>query len=115
MNTPLTKSLTKGHFFLQLESHVFGSHRPVPQDVYARLKALEERVLFLEGVSPEYFSVTTNLLKSSQCDGDDDDNDSARPKESDAEAIASLSAINKRIQELRSNLVTGKVSVKMEL
>ena len=73
MNTPLTKSLTKGHFFLQLESHVFGSHRPVPQDVYARLKALEERVLFLEGVSPENFSVTTNLLKSSQCDGDDDD------------------------------------------
>lgn len=28
---------------------------PVPHDVYARLKALEDRVLRLEGISPEYF------------------------------------------------------------
>ncbi|XP_042859804.1 molybdopterin synthase catalytic subunit-like isoform X2 [Penaeus japonicus] len=28
---------------------------PVPQDVYARLKAVEDRLLHLEGISPEYF------------------------------------------------------------
>ena len=90
---------------------MFGRHRPVPKDVYARLKALEERVLFLEGVSPEYFSVAQSLMKSSHSDEGDDD-DIARSKESDAEAkaIASLSTINKRIQELRSNLVTSKAS-----
>ncbi|XP_052127443.1 molybdopterin synthase catalytic subunit isoform X3 [Frankliniella occidentalis] len=30
------------------------NYRPVPKDVYARLKQLEDRILFLEGVSPEY-------------------------------------------------------------
>lgn len=93
---------------------MFGSHRPVPKDVYARLKALEERVLFLEGVSPEYLSVAQSLMKPSRRDGGDDD-DVARTKENKAETIASLSAINKRIQDLRSNLVTAKASVKMEL
>jgi MAP3K12-binding inhibitory protein 1 len=91
---------------------VFGSNRPVPKEVYARLKALEERVLFLEGVSPEYFSVTQTIMKTSQSD----DDDVTQSKESDAEAIASLSSINKRIQELRSNLVNKSESiVKMEL
>jgi hypothetical protein len=91
---------------------VFGSNRPVPKEVYARLKALEERVLFLEGVSPEYFSVTQTIMKTSQSD----DDDVTQSKESDAEAIASLSSINMRIQELRSNLVNKSEStVKMEL
>ncbi len=91
---------------------MFGSNRPVPKEVYARLKALEERVLFLEGVSPEYFSVTQTIMKTSQSD----DDDVTQSKESDAEAIASLSSINKRIQELRSNLVNKSEStVKMEL
>ena len=30
--------------------------RPLPCDVYKRLTNLEEKVLFLEGMSPEYFS-----------------------------------------------------------
>ncbi len=91
---------------------MFGSNRPVPKEVYARLKALEERVLFLEGVSPEYFSVTQTIMKTSQSD----DDDVTQSKESDAEAIASLSSINMRIQELRSNLVNKSEStVKMEL
>lgn len=32
-----------------------GPEMPVPKDVYARLKAVEDRVLHLEGISPEYF------------------------------------------------------------
>jgi MAP3K12-binding inhibitory protein 1 len=33
-----------------------GGEKPVPKDIYARLKTIEEKILFLEGVSPEYFS-----------------------------------------------------------
>jgi MAP3K12-binding inhibitory protein 1 len=33
-----------------------GGEKPVPRDIYARLKTIEEKILFLEGVSPEYFS-----------------------------------------------------------
>lgn len=29
-------------------------NRPVPKDVYARLKNIEDRILYLEGISPEY-------------------------------------------------------------
>ena len=29
--------------------------QPIPADIYARLKALEESILYLESVSPEYF------------------------------------------------------------
>jgi len=32
------------------------SEKPVAKDIYARLKAVEDKILFLEGVSPEYFS-----------------------------------------------------------
>lgn len=28
---------------------------PVPRDIYQRIKKLEDRILELEGVSPEYF------------------------------------------------------------
>ncbi|XP_071542116.1 molybdopterin synthase catalytic subunit isoform X1 [Panulirus ornatus] len=39
-----------------LESHLnFLPGPPVPRDVYKRLKLLEDRVLHLEGMSPEYF------------------------------------------------------------
>lgn len=38
-------------------------NRPVPKDVYARLKELEDRILFLEGVSPEYSQVLVNVPK----------------------------------------------------
>ncbi|XP_069959495.1 serine-rich adhesin for platelets isoform X2 [Cherax quadricarinatus] len=39
-----------------LESHLkLTPSGPVPRDVYARIKAVEDRVLHLEGISPEYF------------------------------------------------------------
>ncbi|MPC15609.1 MAP3K12-binding inhibitory protein 1 [Portunus trituberculatus] len=47
-----------------LESHlriVPGS--AIPRDIYARLKAVEDRVLHLEGISPEYFR-NYNVLTS---------------------------------------------------
>lgn len=34
---------------------------PVPLSVYQRLKKLEDRILELEGLSPEYFQSTVSL------------------------------------------------------
>jgi hypothetical protein len=61
---------------------------------------LEERVLYLEGLSPEYFSVTQNLIKVTKCD-----QDVKEKEENNEEMMTSLSNINKRIQELRASLV----------
>lgn len=33
---------------------ILGINRPVPRDVYERLKNIEDRILYLEGISPEY-------------------------------------------------------------
>ncbi|XP_064483986.1 MAP3K12-binding inhibitory protein 1-like [Ornithodoros turicata] len=40
-----------------MESHLkIKSGCSVPQDVYARIKQLEDRILYLEGISPDYFT-----------------------------------------------------------
>jgi hypothetical protein len=36
-------------------------HGPVPKDIYSRLKQIEDRILHLEGLSPEYFQFWVNL------------------------------------------------------
>ncbi|ROL18750.1 MAP3K12-binding inhibitory protein 1 [Anabarilius grahami] len=41
-----------------MESHLKLPPSPVPQSVYQRLKKLEDRILELEGLSPEYFHST---------------------------------------------------------
>lgn len=33
---------------------ILGINRPVPKDIYERLKNIEDRILYLEGISPEY-------------------------------------------------------------
>lgn len=39
-----------------MEKHLgFSDNQPIPKDVYTRLKALEDRILYLESTSPEYF------------------------------------------------------------
>ncbi|PNF34914.1 Molybdopterin synthase catalytic subunit [Cryptotermes secundus] len=35
-------------------------HGPVPKDIYSRLKQIEDRILHLEGLSPEYFQFWEN-------------------------------------------------------
>ena len=79
--------------------------KPVPRDVYERLQRLEERVRFLEGMSPEYFrsvegdeagARTSSLLEHVK-------------REERSEAVAtSLTGINSRIQELQSSLRVKK-------
>jgi hypothetical protein len=36
-------------------------HGPVPRDIYSRLKQIEDRILYLEGLSPEYFHFWVNI------------------------------------------------------
>lgn len=36
-------------------------HDPVPKDIYFRLKQIEDRILYLEGLSPEYFQFWVNI------------------------------------------------------
>lgn len=57
----------------------------MPQDVYARLKALEDRILYLESTSPEYF----------------DDVSRIQAKKEDDEV---LSKIDHRMEELKKKL-----------
>lgn len=34
--------------------HMMGINKPVPKDIYERLKKIEDRILYLESISPEY-------------------------------------------------------------
>ncbi|XP_036143513.1 molybdopterin synthase catalytic subunit isoform X6 [Monomorium pharaonis] len=34
--------------------HMIGMNKPVPKDIYERLKNIEDRILYLESISPEY-------------------------------------------------------------
>ena len=100
---------------LQLEEHLFGDDRPVPKDVYARLKSLEERVLYLEGVSPEYFLTAQIAMAKMSKQREEESDAKMRATQNDDEVMTSLTNINKRIQELRSSLLVDKKSgIKME-
>ncbi|KAM7403438.1 hypothetical protein PAMA_004073 [Pampus argenteus] len=63
---------------------------PVPLSVYQRLKKLEDRILELEGLSPEYFQSTSHLHK--------------RPKTSSAPAC-SLTELDEKISAVKAALL----------
>ncbi|XP_037603355.1 MAP3K12-binding inhibitory protein 1 [Sebastes umbrosus] len=63
---------------------------PVPLSVYQRLKKLEDRILELEGLSPEYFQSTSHLHK--------------RPKPSPAQAC-SLTELDEKISAVKAALL----------
>ncbi|XP_030247925.1 MAP3K12-binding inhibitory protein 1 [Sparus aurata] len=63
---------------------------PVPLSVYQRLKRLEDRILELEGLSPEYFQSTSHLHK--------------RPKTSPAQAC-SLTELDEKISAVKAALL----------
>ncbi|XP_015758841.1 PREDICTED: MAP3K12-binding inhibitory protein 1-like [Acropora digitifera] len=85
-----------------LETHFgYKPGRPLPCDVYKRLTNLEEKVLFLEGMSPEYFSQNT------QNSGHGSHH---RRKENDSSQGLTLHSIDERIRSLRSSLSKGQAS-----
>ncbi|XP_040917408.1 MAP3K12-binding inhibitory protein 1 [Toxotes jaculatrix] len=63
---------------------------PVPLSVYQRLRKLEDRILELEGLSPEYFQSTSHLHK--------------RPKRSPAQDC-SLTELNEKINAVKAALL----------
>ncbi|CAK6965987.1 MAP3K12-binding inhibitory protein 1 [Scomber scombrus] len=63
---------------------------PVPSSVYQRIKKLEDRILELEGLSPEYFQSTSHLHK--------------RPKTSPAQAC-SLTELDEKISAVKAALL----------
>lgn len=51
-----------------MEKHLGLKEQPIPQDVYNRLKMLEDRILYLESVSPEYFDGSFNPQNNKEDD-----------------------------------------------
>jgi molybdopterin synthase catalytic subunit len=39
---------------ISASEHRMGINKPVPKDIYERLKNIEDRILHLESISPEY-------------------------------------------------------------
>ncbi|XP_061099319.1 MAP3K12-binding inhibitory protein 1 isoform X2 [Conger conger] len=74
--------------FPGFKSHV--KDRPVPQNIYQRLKCMEDRILELEGLSPEYFQSTGNLHKRSK----------ATPSQA-----CSLTELDRKINALKASLL----------
>ncbi|RVE57695.1 hypothetical protein OJAV_G00218750 [Oryzias javanicus] len=74
-----------------IETHLkLPSAGPVPLSVFHRLKKLEDRILELEGLSPEYFQSTNHLHK--------------RPKPSFSQAC-SLTELDQKISAVRAALM----------
>lgn len=80
-----------------MESHLkLKSGCVVPQDVYARIKQLEDRILYLEGISPDYF---TNSAHSASAAQTSQSREAARQYDD-----WSMSQIESRISLLQSRL-----------
>ncbi|KAG9347313.1 hypothetical protein JZ751_004880 [Albula glossodonta] len=74
-----------------IETHLkLTADRPVPQSIYQRLKCMEDRILELEGLSPEYFQSTGHLHKRS------------KPTPSQA---YSLTELDRKINALKASLL----------
>lgn len=74
-----------------IETHLkLPSAGPVPLSVYQRIKRLEDRILELEGLSPEYFQATSHLHK--------------RPKMTSPQAC-SLTELDEKISAVKAALL----------
>ncbi|XP_014211986.1 molybdopterin synthase catalytic subunit isoform X1 [Copidosoma floridanum] len=52
---------------------ILGMNKPVPKDVYERLKKIEDRLLLLESTSPEYKNLWAGVMKEKPENSDDDE------------------------------------------
>ncbi|XP_046458269.1 molybdopterin synthase catalytic subunit-like [Daphnia pulex] len=68
VNTKLNPTPAIQERLQNMEKHLgFNSReQPIPLDVYGRLKALEDRILHLESISPEYFDGPFNLQNNKE-------------------------------------------------
>ena len=84
---------------INIERKLGFNNRPVPKDIYERLKLLEDKIEYLEGMSPEYFNIGIKNVSKNEHDYGNA-NSIMRQEENQK----SLSAINTRIQELQASL-----------
>ena len=116
-----------------LEQHL--SLKPIQRELYLRLKDIEDRVLYLEGISPEYFRSVSKTIDETAKNGNTINSgqvnrnnirpsfgQAAQSKQSQVENTAykealtsSLCMINKRIQELQSKLKESNVETQKEI
>jgi len=69
-----------------MEQHLgIYENQPIPGDIYTRIKALEESILYLESVSPEYFDGEFRLSRQK-------------------DEVEVVNQIDKRMAELRRKL-----------
>ena len=106
---------------INLEEHL--KLKPIQKELYLRLKDIENRVLYLEGLSPEYFDGNPRALSMHEQNGKSDNDKNTGDNYSNnslgsengteqqienteyKEALSnSLCVINKRIQELQTKL-----------
>lgn len=86
-----------------VETHLgYGPGRPVPCDVYKRLADLEEKILHLEGLSPEYFRQNAQNMRHRRI--------SSSGEMTDSTQNLTLDAIDERIRTLRHSLSKGHAS-----
>ena len=90
---------------LEKKVPVIAPKGPVPKDVYARIKALEDRVRYLEGISPEYFC---NFVKMESESDNGSASGSSGAGDRGEDLAKSLSGINTRIQQLQASLMVKK-------
>ena len=115
---PLPEGIRERVISLESRSLLAGSsNRPVPKDVYARLKALEDRVAYLASVSPEYLDILEIKKETSNVQGGSGYPDhraeqmrKIKSEERSHDISKSLSGINTRIQELQASLKASNKS-----
>jgi len=87
----------------QMEAQV-RPNRPVPKGIYARLKQLEDRILYLEGISPEYKGLLKSKCKCEIRSSKDMVNVRLEEGGRKQQITQSLTTINSRINHLKAML-----------
>ncbi|XP_002741759.1 MAP3K12-binding inhibitory protein 1-like [Saccoglossus kowalevskii] len=84
-----------------MEKHLkLETGQPVPKDFYSRIKRLEDKILQLEGLSPEYFSAASTSYKRHRTESEHKD----RRERQDM----SIADIDQRMKELHESLLKKK-------
>lgn len=96
--------------FSELEKKVtFGENKPMPMDIYTRLKILEDRIVMLEGISPEYF----NPVLKENFKNEKEEVEEIRRKRK-AQVKGSLSELDERIFILKNLLKTQIIKAELD-
>ncbi|KAH0551307.1 hypothetical protein KQX54_001452 [Cotesia glomerata] len=88
-NSVLDERLSESEKFL-------GISKPVPRDIYERVKKIEDKLLYLESISPEYRNICIRQQTDKDADDDDKNNPSNKRTFSTAELDTKLLELENR-------------------